>query len=499
MLPTAPDIERPDTSQAPATETPESNRVIGGVGAFVGERLGVDPLWVRLGLVVLALLDGVGLLLYAGLWLVFIAGRSLPWLRYAGGALLIVGLPLALSESHPLNFVDGPVAIVALLAGLALALWQPRTSAVDTEPAAMQWQAPVVARAPKPPPSPLGRAALALALAVAAVGALIDKANGGRLHPEQWLGAAAVVCGIGLLVGIFVGHARWLIVPAILFGLAGWAWGVCARLGVPITERGDSSASIDTTGLFGTRDMRVAHGSASLWVGGAPASVVRPTMRVAFGDVDITSNGLTTIEIHADVDDGSIMMSTQGSHRVGDVITIGPDGAPSVIVDVRIGHGNLTINEYAEPVNTGDGDPFSPGATSPDVPGLPTTVLPGGTVPGQLTQISEALAITSDGWIVIDGGVAVIDAEDRVVVGQVFDDGFDGQAGDSDVIDFAGNLGTYRLLPRSLLITPTGEVIDLQALRASVVTTTTTPVATTPTPTNAVSTSTVPATSTTVL
>ncbi|CAN0340972.1 unnamed protein product, partial [Phaeothamnion confervicola] len=295
------------------------------------------------------------------------------------------------------------------------------------------------------------------------------------------------------------GHARWLIVAAILFGLVGWAWGVCARLGVPITERGNSSASIDTTGLFGTRDMRVAHGSASLWVDGAPASVVRPTMRVAFGDVDITSNGLTTIEIHADVDDGSIMMNTQGSRRVGHVITIGPDGAPSVIVDVRVGHGNLTINEYAEPVNTGDGDPLFPGATSPDVPGSPTTVLPGGTVPGQLTQISESLAITSDGWIVIDGGVAVIDADDRVVVGQVFDDGFGGEGDVPDVIDFAGDLGTYRLLPRSLLITPTGEVIDLQALRASVVTTTTTPVATTPTATNVLPTSTVPATSTTVL
>ena len=80
-------------------------------------------------------------------------------------------------------------------------------------------------RLPRREPSVLGRAALGLAIAVAAVGALVDEANGGRLHPEQWLGAAAIVCGLGLLVGTLRGHGRWLIVPAVVFAGAGYGVG----------------------------------------------------------------------------------------------------------------------------------------------------------------------------------------------------------------------------------------------------------------------------------
>ncbi len=67
---------------------------------------------------------------------------------------------------------------------------------------------------------------------MAAAGALIDQANGGRLHPEQWLGAAAVVCGIGLLVGVVAGRARWLAIPAVLFAGAGFVAGEAARVGL---------------------------------------------------------------------------------------------------------------------------------------------------------------------------------------------------------------------------------------------------------------------------
>jgi phage shock protein C len=44
-------------------------RMVAGVAGGIAAYLGVDPLFVRLALVVLALLNGFGLLLYLALWL----------------------------------------------------------------------------------------------------------------------------------------------------------------------------------------------------------------------------------------------------------------------------------------------------------------------------------------------------------------------------------------------------------------------------------------------
>lgn len=55
--------------------TPQSfrrgkDRILGGVCSGLAEGLHIDPLWVRLGFVLLAFLQGVGLLIYIVLWLV---------------------------------------------------------------------------------------------------------------------------------------------------------------------------------------------------------------------------------------------------------------------------------------------------------------------------------------------------------------------------------------------------------------------------------------------
>src|SRR4029077_19211728 len=46
------------------------DRILGGVCSGLAEGLRIDPLWVRLGFVLLAFLQGVGLLIYIVLWLV---------------------------------------------------------------------------------------------------------------------------------------------------------------------------------------------------------------------------------------------------------------------------------------------------------------------------------------------------------------------------------------------------------------------------------------------
>lgn len=47
-----------------------SNRIFGGVCAGLAEGLHIDPLWVRVGFVILVFLQGVGLFVYIILWLV---------------------------------------------------------------------------------------------------------------------------------------------------------------------------------------------------------------------------------------------------------------------------------------------------------------------------------------------------------------------------------------------------------------------------------------------
>jgi phage shock protein C len=56
--------------QATQTFRRGKDRILGGVCAGLAEGLRIDPLWVRLGFVLLAFLQGVGLLIYIALWLV---------------------------------------------------------------------------------------------------------------------------------------------------------------------------------------------------------------------------------------------------------------------------------------------------------------------------------------------------------------------------------------------------------------------------------------------
>lgn len=55
---------------SPQTFHRGKDRILGGVCSGLAEGLRIDPLWVRLGFVLLAFLQGIGLLIYIVLWLV---------------------------------------------------------------------------------------------------------------------------------------------------------------------------------------------------------------------------------------------------------------------------------------------------------------------------------------------------------------------------------------------------------------------------------------------
>ena len=470
--------EVPAQARASSGRVVDDDRILGGVAGFIAGRLGIDALWVRIAFVLLALAGGIGLVLYAGLWLVWTPDLSTSWRwpRIVGGAIVVVGIPLLL-DAQAGRFVTGPVAVVLLLTGLALALWRSPSAlggtsetaaAIDDRPPSSlappvplpetltetstvqggidadrrEWRRP---RLPRRETSVLGRATLGLAIAVAAVGALVDEANDGRLHPEQWLGAAAVVCGLGLLVGTLRGHGRWLIVPGLLFAGAGYASGISARLGIDASDAfGQRRVWIGPQQSSGLRTAHSALGSVDVNVEGVPDEQVVVDARVGIGAISIWVNDQVAVEVRSRVDDGELQLN---GTRVDDdePVRLGPEGPPDVIVEAWIGRGDVNIDTYMFDVVP----PLPTPPALPRPPGLDAT----------LAVVSEAVAVSPDGWFVLGDGSAVIGPDDALVVGEQF-------TREDGVRVISTQYGEFQLLPRSLLITPFGQVLDLQAIRA---------------------------------
>jgi phage shock protein PspC (stress-responsive transcriptional regulator) len=452
----------PDHPSPGAQDPDPPERIVGGVAALLAERLDIDALWIRIAFVLLALVGLVGVVVYGALWLTFVVGADPDrrWARLAGGAVLVGGLPLLLTAGF--SVLDGPLAVLALLAGLAVALWQPRgplrpvssypsvPRAAPARPAAppdvdatglggasSAWdRRPRLPPRERRPPSLLGRTTLGIAVLVAAGGALIDQLNGGRLHPEQWLGAAAVVCGCGLVAGAFVGRARWLVVPAALLAGTGFTAGEAARVGVrPSALVGDEYVHVGADSLGGrTIREHVVMGTVDVTIDGAPSSPVTVDARSGIGDVRVFASDEVTVEVRAETDHG--VVDVRGERRPDGSFTVGPERPPDVVVVARVGRGDVYVGGWT---------------------GMPA-IAPRVDLPGAAQQhVAEGVALTTGGRFVLGTGEAVIDADDTVLTGAA--------TVQDRVTLIATAYGEFQLLPGGLLLTPYGELLDLHALR----------------------------------
>lgn len=450
-----PPADAAPTPAPPTTEEPAPpGRIVGGVAALLAERLDVDALWLRIGFVLLALVGGVGLVLYGALWLALVVGAdpARRWARIAGGVVLIAGLPLLLTQGF--RFLDGPLAVLALLVGLAVALWQPRqelrhaasvpassaaqslaessTGGPEADPAA--WRRVRLPRRPARPPSILGRLTMGLAVVVAAVGALVDEANGGRLHPEQWLGAAAVVCGGGLLVGVFRGRARWLVVPAALFAGTGFVAGEAARIGIsPDALVGDEYVYVgEGSDGGGTEQEHVVIGTVDVTVDGAPSEPLTVDARAAIGDVRVWVAEGITVDVRAAVEHGDVRVD--GEPNADGTFTIGPAGPADVTVVATVGRGDVQVERV-------DRQQFEPTPVVDD----------------RGEYVAEGVLLSPGGQFVLANGEAVIGTDDTVLTGST--------EPQDRVTVIVTSFGPFQLLPGGLLLTPDGELLDLRLLR----------------------------------
>jgi phage shock protein PspC (stress-responsive transcriptional regulator) len=460
----SPGHELPPPSARDTPDEPVGRPVVGGVALDLAERFGVDPLWPRLLFVVLALLDGFGLLVYVGLWLVLIVGRRPGWAaaRILGAGVLVGAVFVLQGVNDP--WIGSPWTWALLLAGAAVALWAPRGIPAPAGPVIDRaltddraGASPATASARDREPSVLGRAVLGLALVVAAGGALIDQLNGGRLHPEQWLGAAAVVCGVGMVVSGWRGRGLWLVAPGLLFAGAGFVAGHAARAGVDSPSLGDEDVWIDA-GTEGPVNSTRTAGVARLIVDDAPPSTPMPSeLRVGIGQIEIDVDDDVTVEIHPTVHDGEVRVD--GRVQRPGVITLGPEGQPDVIVTAEISLGDVEIERYdfdARPNLVAPNIPEDP--VAPNIPEDP------------IVELGEGLFMARDGTVILPDGLGTITPDGHVVSagGRRLPSRADG------VTVISSPYGDFLLLPNQMIIAPSGTLIDVPARRARLLGTTTT-------------------------
>lgn len=254
-----------------------SDRVLGGVCGGIGRHYDMDPVLLRILVVVATVFTGgVFLLAYVLAW-IFIPDEPLYWTGPA-----------------PAAPVPSPAAAYA--AGGTGAYVDPATGQV--------YGGPAYSYVPPPRTEPRSYLGLLTVSAALVVGALLGLANalGASISGLAIFSSVLLVLGLGLLVGAVRGRARWLIAPAIVVLLlvqgtaavhhiVGGTSGVGDRRWTPVTttqafDLGAGSAVLDLT--------RTSPGESTF------------TAKVGIGELRVILPADTTLRLDANVGVGEI-------------------------------------------------------------------------------------------------------------------------------------------------------------------------------------------------
>jgi len=275
--------EQPDGSSGVTRSV--GDHIVAGVCLGLSDHFGVNVWWFRLAFVILAIFGFAGVFLYIVAWLLIpketedesIASSLVDRLDLTDvGSIFGVGL-IALAGVVLLNqalHVSGTLVAAGVLLIIGVLLYRgdlhpsgdqrPSTQAadddllVDADPspddeepqgresadggaqesggaanaAVATKPKKVKVKRPRPPRSMLGRLTMAVALIVLSTMTLVSLAGWFTFQPVNYLAAGMGVIALGLLVGAWIGRARWLIIVGIL--LAPWVF--FAALLPPVPE-----------------------------------------------------------------------------------------------------------------------------------------------------------------------------------------------------------------------------------------------------------------------
>ncbi len=376
----------PPPSPAPIEPTERrwarsDDRVVLGVAGGLARALAIDPLFVRIGFVVMALFSGVGVLLYvAGLLLLADSPIARPpsvVRRVIGGiAVLIAARWLFGGDAHlP---AAGWVIAIGLL-GVAIALWRGRgpvstlppptteTEAADHGGSTIdRWSSWTAQRRerPRPPRSVLGLLTIGAAAVIGAMVWLFNDGAGNR--GTLAFGWATIVLGAGLLIGAVVGRARWLIIPALATAAAAVMAAGLSFAGVGLTNRSGGGSYGFGPDSTVAAEYRTGIGDIDLWLVNYPRDL-STSVEIGAGDLRIVVPDDAQVQIDARIGIGRI--DALGSSRSGYRRSLTLDtkqGKQMIKLRLRVGAGSITVERQSN----NEGLPiFVPATvTTPDVP-----------------------------------------------------------------------------------------------------------------------------------
>lgn len=314
----------------PPLRRSRTDRVIAGVCGGFARQYGIDPVLLRILVVVLTVFTG------GAFALAYIVAWALMPDEPAWAPVPMPGAPAA--TAHP---PTQPGAVPPSYASGGTGTYvDPATGAVYGAP---QYYAPVKAREPR---SFLGLITLSAAVVVGGLLAILAVA--GVDVPVAVVAAAMLgVVAIGLLVGAFRGRARWLIAPAVVLLLVAQAAVV-----IPRAVSGSWNAGVGerrwTPTVSNPAAYELGAGDARLDLTSLPPGPATVSARLGAGTLIVTIRPDTTLVVHGRIGVGDVKLpgrpSTSGTNVSLDS-TVPATSTVSTTVDltVDIGLGELEV------------------------------------------------------------------------------------------------------------------------------------------------------------
>jgi phage shock protein PspC (stress-responsive transcriptional regulator) len=397
-----PPVGRPDPAGAtrPPLTRSRTDRKVAGVCGGLGAYFGIDPLIIRIVIVILSIFGGSGILLYAAGWLLIPdegesqstiqrlvdrggdAGPTLVAIVVACVLLILLASVVGLGQGIGRRWWFGgpdlwPIIIVAAIAG---AVWYSRrpdrptpsapppgqpaaeaptatatTSVAPPSPSAP----PPVLPAPDPyaPPTPppysggpvstvaapprersvLGTVTLSLLLVAAGVMVLLDRATAWHVPFVTFVAVLLGIVGLGLVVGAFVGRSRGLIGMGVLLTLV-----TALAAAVPAVDSartGDVVWAPASSAAVPAGGYRWAAGQATLDLGGLTGGTAA-RVQLGAGNLLVVVPADAQVVVRARVGIGTIVLpdgvTTDGFSPSVDHV-FGPSaGQPAQVVTLRL-------------------------------------------------------------------------------------------------------------------------------------------------------------------